>query len=190
MSWNREMPELNNNAEFKEDNTHPITPKEPNDILDSGDRTEFNTGAVRDMHEGKGRCDLMPLDVLSYYYQTERDMLGSWIFSNLDDYLSSGNVDSLYEALNQFITEMGAFPNDETMFLEVAKHFEDGCKKYGENNWRKGIPIKFYIDSATRHLLKYIRGDKDERHDRAFCWNIMCAIWTHDQLPDLRIHHD
>lgn len=33
-------------------------------IKDSGDRTEFETGAVRDMHEGKGRCDLLPLDVI------------------------------------------------------------------------------------------------------------------------------
>ena len=29
-------------------------------ILDSGDRTEFKTGAVRDMHTGKGRFDLLP----------------------------------------------------------------------------------------------------------------------------------
>lgn len=29
-------------------------------IKDSGDRTEFDTGAVRDMHIGKGRMDLLP----------------------------------------------------------------------------------------------------------------------------------
>lgn len=29
-------------------------------IKDSGDRTEFSTGAVRDMHDGKGRMDLLP----------------------------------------------------------------------------------------------------------------------------------
>ena len=29
-------------------------------ILDSGDRTEFETGAKRDMHIGKGRLDLLP----------------------------------------------------------------------------------------------------------------------------------
>lgn len=29
-------------------------------IKDSGDRTQFETGAVRDMQEGKGRCDLLP----------------------------------------------------------------------------------------------------------------------------------
>lgn len=29
-------------------------------IADSGDRTQFSTGAVRDMHSGKGRMDLLP----------------------------------------------------------------------------------------------------------------------------------
>ena len=33
-------------------------------IQDSGDRTEFSTGAVRDLHEGKGRFDLLPMCVL------------------------------------------------------------------------------------------------------------------------------
>ena len=34
------------------------------EIKDSGERTQFETGAVRDMHEGKGRCDLLPMCVL------------------------------------------------------------------------------------------------------------------------------
>ena len=29
-------------------------------IKDSGNRTQFESGAVRDMHEGKGRMDLLP----------------------------------------------------------------------------------------------------------------------------------
>ena len=33
-------------------------------ILDSGNRTQFQTGAVRDMHQGKGRCDLLPPNAL------------------------------------------------------------------------------------------------------------------------------
>ena len=33
-------------------------------IKDSGERTEFASGAVRDMHEGKGRFDLLPMCVL------------------------------------------------------------------------------------------------------------------------------
>lgn len=33
-------------------------------IKDSGERTLFETGAVRDMHEGKGRMDLLPLTAI------------------------------------------------------------------------------------------------------------------------------
>lgn len=33
-------------------------------IKDSGQRTEFDTGAVRDMHEGKGRYDLLPWEAI------------------------------------------------------------------------------------------------------------------------------
>ena len=42
-------------------------------ILDSGERTQFQSGAVRDMHEGKGRCDLLPMCVLlrlARHYET------------------------------------------------------------------------------------------------------------------------
>ena len=35
-----------------------------NQILDSGNRTEFSTGALRDMHTGKGRMDLLPMTAL------------------------------------------------------------------------------------------------------------------------------
>ena len=34
------------------------------EIKDSGDRTEFPSGAVRDMHEGKGRMDLLPWNAI------------------------------------------------------------------------------------------------------------------------------
>jgi len=33
-------------------------------IKDSGNRTKFPTGAVRDMHRGKGRYDLLPWDAI------------------------------------------------------------------------------------------------------------------------------
>ena len=40
-------------------------------IKDSGTRREFESGAVRDVAEGKGRCDLLALlevaDLLPYY---------------------------------------------------------------------------------------------------------------------------
>ena len=33
-------------------------------IKDSGERTTFSTGAVRDMHTGKGRMDLLPWEAI------------------------------------------------------------------------------------------------------------------------------
>lgn len=147
-------------------------------IQDSGDRTTFPSGSVRDMHEGKGRCDLLPLDVVGKFY----DSGYSDIFSAIDTFIVFGNKNCLISVLKTF-TEI-VYGNKETMFLELACHYEGGCKKYGVNNWKKGIPVSSYIDSAVRHLLKHIRGDQDERHDRAFCWNIVCAIWTLENKPD------
>lgn len=148
-------------------------------IKDSGDRTEFETGAVRDMHEGKGRCDLLPLDVISEIHPDCQ----TGILSEISRFQDTSDVMHLKVALNRFLTlNEWSVP---TMILEVAKHFEDGAKKYGENNWQKGIPVRCYIDSAIRHFLKWLRGDQDEPHDRAFCWNILCAIWTCENKPEL-----
>ena len=150
-------------------------------ILDSGDRTEFESGAVRDMHEGKGRCDLLPLDVVKRCFD---DVNHCVIFEKIKQFQETSDVFHLNFAL-QYFSAKGLYWDNCTMLLEVAKHFEEGAKKYGDNNWRKGIPVRCYIDSAIRHFLKWLRGDQDEPHDRAFCWNIMCAIWTCENKPEL-----
>lgn len=145
-------------------------------IADSGERRSFDTGAVRDIQEGKGRPSLMPLEIV--YMLTSGDDV---IFC-LGYFKDTGKTEHLYNALGRFVKK--AYDGScETMILEVSKHFEEGAKKYGENNWQKGIPVDCYLDSAIRHYLKYRRGDQDEPHDRAFVWNIMCCIWEVD-------HHD
>lgn len=146
-------------------------------ILDSGNRTEFESGAVRDMREGKGRCDLMPLEVVARHCAEDGNAYDNVIL-NIRYFQKTNNTSYLYNAL-EFFNERH-WDCVYTMFLEVAKHFEDGAKKYGENNWQKGMPVHCYIDSAVRHYLKWLRGDKDEPHDRAFVWNIMCCIWEVD----------
>lgn len=104
-------------------------------IKDSGDRTEFETGAKRDMHAGKGRMDLLP-----------------WYG-----------------------------------IMEVSKHCEEGALKYGEHNVDNGIPLHSLLDSASRHLAKYMVGMDDEDHLRAACWNLLWALnqrVTHPELDD------
>lgn len=159
-------------------------------IVDSGTRREFDTGAVRDIQEGKGRCDLLPLGVVASIYQMKAERDGYVLFA-IDGFIHTGNPKFLADALEHFLLDHTPFGDAEwaTLFLEVSKHFEEGAKKYGEYNWQKGIPVKCYIDSAVRHYLKWRRGDKDERHDRAFCWNILCGIWTCINKPELNEYY-
>lgn len=145
-------------------------------ILDSGSRREFSTGAVRDIQEGKGRCDLLPLKEVS-------DFLISPVLEQVALFQETGDPNDLYDVLDRYIHEENLDSSD--VILEVAKHFEAGAKKYGEVNWQLGIPTHCYIDSAVRHYLKFLRGDKDEPHDRAFVWNILCCIWTCKHKPEL-----
>ena len=150
-------------------------------IKDSGNRTEFSTGAVRDIQEGKGRCDLLPLDVVAQY--TEHFSVLGGVFEKIDSFVKTQDIISLYEALEIFMSEREwDFP---TMLLEVSKHFEEGAKKYQPDNWKKGIPLRRYVDSSCRHYLKWLRGDDDEPHDRAFCWNILCCAWTLENKPEM-----
>jgi hypothetical protein len=60
----------------------------------------------------------------------------------------------------------------------VAKIFEAGSKKYGAENWRKGIPARRFLDSAFRHLSKAAQGQHDEDHLAQAAWNILCLIET------------
>ena len=154
------------------------------EIKDSGSRTEFPTGAVRDIQEGKGRCDLMPLDVVADYLDNSSNGKPyAVVFDYIYDFQITGDYINLLIAMGKFAENH--WGEGKTMLLEVAIHFEEGAKKYGENNWQKGIPVRRYIDSAIRHYLKFLRRDEDEPHDRAFCWNLMCAIWTCKHLPEL-----
>ena len=155
-------------------------------IKDSGDRTTFSTGAVRDIHEEKGRCDLMPLREMAL-------SLRNGTLNFLSQFKSVG-VEALYNSLVSFAYAYpvgnrydGAEESERlaAMFLDVSVHFKEGAEKYGEDNWQKGIPIHCYIDSAVRHLLKFIAGWSDEPHHRAFVWNILCAIWTMENKPEM-----
>ena len=113
----------------KNDGEAPSNYVKVESIKDSGERTQFFDAdgkplGVRDMHEGKGRFDLLPWPAI-------------W---------------------------------------EVAKHCENGAKKYGEHNVDKGIPVHSLIDSAIRHLVKFWLGWDDEPHLTAACWNCLWAL--------------
>jgi hypothetical protein len=147
-------------------------------IKDSGDRTEFSSGAVRDKGN-KGDCSLLPFMTLAMVYQNDRyGMTGS-----MDAYYRFGRILPLIDSLKAFM--LGEFGSEETAILELSIHYQEGAQKYEARNWEKGIPISSFVDSAMRHYFKHMRGDKDERHDRAFMWNIVGLLWTRQNHPEM-----
>lgn len=105
-----------------------------NELPDSGERRHFETGAQRDMAEGKGDMFSLPAAAI----------------------------------------------------LRISKHYELGAKKYNRLNYQKGIPISAFMDSALRHIFKYLDGMDDEDHLSAAAFNILGAIQMEERNPDMQ----
>lgn len=78
--------------------------------------------------------------------------------------------------------------------IRVSKHMEDaiapdpetGIPHYPERNWEKGIPMHSMIDSAFRHLAKYMDGWDDEDHLCAAATNLLMAMWMEERMPGMQ----
>ena len=71
------------------------------------------------------------------------------------------------------------------VLLRLAKHYERGAERFGPYNWQQGIPCHSFVDSALRHMLKYMDGQTDEDHLIAAIWNLCGLAWTEEKLPEL-----
>ncbi len=149
---------------------------------------------MRDISKGKGRLDYVPLDIAADLYDSDNKSFAvgpggtptnqaSPFLREVECFIKSGEKSFLERAALKVATLF--FSNLESAVLEVSIHFEEGAEKYEVDNWKLGIPVSSYVNSGTRHFLKHLRGDKDERHDRAAFWNILCALWTIKYSPEL-----
>ena len=152
-------------------------------LKDSGGRTEFETGAVRDLQGHKGRMDLFPLSVMSTLFEQRGQSVLAGIVANIDKFLYSLDTKYLVNAYFRFI-DLRGWTLEESL-IEVSKHYEDGAVKYGTHNWEKGIPLHSFIDSGVRHLDQWSMKDESDPHDRAFLWNMIGAIWTVEHRPEM-----
>ena len=152
------------------------------DIKDSGERTDFANGAVREIREENGRCDLLPLKQVAMLF--DNDYIVKTALEGIDDYIYNGKKDGIIFAMKSFCkVEYGdSIPE---MILTVSHHYKDALSKYPERNWEKGLPTHSFVDSGVRHLLKIARGDKDEPHNNAFVWNMLGILWNEDHHPEL-----
>ena len=145
-------------------------------IKDSGERRVFETGAVRDCAEGKGRCDLLPLREVARW-------MNDPVIDEIASFVETHDTFYLWEALNQITSKHFSCKAD--LVLEMAIHMEEGLKKYPARNWENGISIHSFVDSGVRHYLKVLRRDDDENHLRSCVWNLMCCIWTMHNKPEM-----
>lgn len=152
------------------------------DIKDSGKRTDFENGAVREIREENGRCDLLPLKQVAMLF--DNDYIVKKALEGIDDYIYNGNKDGIIHALKSFC-KMQCRDSMPEMILMVSHHYKDALSKYPERNWEKGLPTHSFVDSGVRHLLKLARGDQDEPHNNAFVWNMLGILWNDEHHPEL-----
>lgn len=143
-------------------------------LQDSGSRTVFESGAVREMETGKGRTDLLP-------WGTIGAILKDPFMNHLE--VLSREPEKIVVAQNALYhwACLGYNGDFYEMLLEVAKQYEDGAAKYSPRNWQKGLPLWSFVDSLGRHYLKWRAHQTDEPHDRAITWNLLGLIWTIEQ---------
>jgi hypothetical protein len=126
-------------------------------IKDSGDRTQFASGAVRDLRIGKGMSCLIPVEAwirLSKLYPNGYAGISIDAWTRLAIHYEKGRI----------------------------KYSDANNVDCGNENWLKGIPLMIYFDSAVRHLQKFLQGEKDEDHLAATLWNICGMIETERRI--------
>ena len=70
--------------------------------------------------------------------------------------------------------------------IRISKHMEDALTHYPERNWEHGLPMHSMLDSAFRHLTKYMDGQTDEDHLCAAATNLLMAMWTEEKRPEMQ----
>ena len=180
---------------------------------DASKLEDFGTGAKREDKSGKGRYDLIPGDVMHDFEDyvekaftrcegvikspTEVDVSSSAYFNDWQD------KNNYYK----FIVNVTAWnfvripiDRDEMSYVEfrkgfyemrkaLAKHYEEGAKVHGVDNWKKGLPIYgserggCFLDSMRRHTDQMLQRKTDEPHAVAALWNAFCALWTLKHRP-------
>lgn len=79
----------------------------------------------------------------------------------------------------------GSFVSIPQIGLErLALRCEMGDDLYGKDNWKKGIPLSSYANSALRHLNNYLSGNMDEDHLSAIAWNVLAMASTENMILD------
>lgn len=168
------------------------------EIKDGGTRVSYGHGAMKEATPDKGRMDLLPMDIIVDIKKHTQKIFtnNEEVFNEIDieerfaKYQQTGDPDPIREAVYIFSKIRGwCMPE---LVIETSKQFEGGEKKYPscvkngkfQINAQRGLPIHRLYDSGVRHFLQWLKGDVDEPHDRAFCWNMIMLLWYIKYHPE------
>lgn len=144
-----------------------------------GENEGFDTGAVRDTRDGKGRFDLISPAFLVGMAATSTDPLAGIIW-HLGHFLDADRSDMrLNKAAWALIDAMGGYPN---AMRRLAVVYEAGARKYADRNWEKGMPLSRCLDSALRHTHQLLAGDTDEDHAGHALWNVAALLHYREMI--------
>lgn len=147
------------------------------------DRTtiEYSSGAKRE--SDKGRLKISELSehglacILDEYFDIDIDDLFLDLESDRDVSIYNqplGNNDLTPEMLRQRYT----------------KWMNRNSKKYGTDNWEKGLPNTRSVDAIFRHLIDYLRGDKSEDHITAIVFNCVAIMQIENMVVNNRLSEE
>lgn len=165
---------------------------------DSGARTEFPGGSLRDCGVGKGRYDLIPWEVVVLWSRAaltrdetkkelEHCLNGAFAWLHRQD-----TLDAIVDLLAA-VADHAEGPRKATGLLGLqwslierwAQLMERGAEKYGEHNWEIGQPLTRFWDSGIRHFYQWYFGlNKEEDHLAAIYYNFGAIIWMSLRIAD------
>ena len=67
----------------------------------------------------------------------------------------------------------------------VANACAEGAAKFGAYNWENGMPAEDLLNHGLAHIYKFLGGDRKEDHLGHAAWNILGAIHSLEQWPEL-----
>jgi hypothetical protein len=67
----------------------------------------------------------------------------------------------------------------------LAQTYAEGAQKFGAFNWENGMPACDLLNHAIAHVYMWLGGDRSEDHLGHAAWNILGAIHSVKQWPEL-----
>lgn len=67
----------------------------------------------------------------------------------------------------------------------LAETYNEGAKKYGDNNWKKGFPASDLMNHVINHCYLFLSGDTSEDHLAHAAWGLFTTMHFQETRPEL-----